>query len=136
MRQFVRYPTDIPIDVRVADISPAKGWGSYMTSVGQGGMSCRVDRAMSVGSVVDIDILSVSPPYQGKGEVVWCRPTGKHFDVGVRFTNHAEAYKSRMVQQVCQIEHYKNLVFEREGRVLDGNQAAAEWIEKYAAEFH
>jgi hypothetical protein len=40
-----------------------------------------------------------------------------------------------MVQQVCQIEHYKNIVYEREGRILDGNEAAAEWIQKHAADF-
>lgn len=134
MRRFVRHPSDIPIAIRATRAQP-DGGGGYMTNVGQGGLACEVDDELRVGCLVDIDILSVNPPYHGSGEVVWCRPREGHFEVGVRFTSHEEAYKSRMVQQVCQIEHYKNLVFEQEGRILDGNQAAAEWIDKYAADF-
>ncbi|HEB28536.1 MAG TPA: PilZ domain-containing protein [Porticoccus sp.] len=136
MRRFIRHPTDIPIDVKVAANLDDAESSCYMTTVSQGGLSCEVASRVRVGSTVDIDILSVSPPYHGTGEIMWCRAIGSHFEVGVRFTNLEEAFKARMVQQVCQIEHYKNIVFEREGRLLDGDQAAAEWIEKYAEEFN
>lgn len=135
MRRFVRHPTDIPIIVRAAAARPAVTPDCAMTSVSQGGFSCTVDQFLEIGSFVDIDIPSVSPSYHGTGEVVWCKPVAHGFEIGVRFTDTTEAFKSRMVQQVCQIEHYKNLVYEREGRVLDGDQAASEWIEKYASYF-
>lgn len=135
MRRYVRHPTDIPIFVRAVETRPLSPPDCSMTSVSQGGFSCRVDNEISVGCRVDIDIPSVSPSYHGTGEVVWCKPRGRGFEIGVRFTDSEEAFKSRMVQQVCQIEHYKNLVFEREGRVIDGNQAASEWIDKYASYF-
>ncbi|MEE8056705.1 MAG: PilZ domain-containing protein [Pseudomonadales bacterium] len=135
MRRFVRHPTDIPIDVNLAIDRPQPETSSHMTTVSRGGLSCEVTDKITVGCQVYIDIPSVSPAYHGTGEVMWCRSKEGHYEIGVRFTNKAEAYKSRMVQQVCQIEHYKNMVFEKEGRILDGDQAAAEWIEKYAAEF-
>lgn len=94
-----------------------------------------VDARFAVGCLVDIDIPSVSPAYHGSGEVVWCESRGGLFEVGLKFTDSEEAFKSRMIQQICQIEHYKKAVFEHEGRVLDGNQAAREWIEKYASTF-
>ena len=40
-----------------------------------------------------------------------------------------------MVEQVCQIEHYRREVLRVEGRVLDAESAAVEWIGRYAAEF-
>ncbi|MFT5579524.1 MAG: hypothetical protein ACI9WS_002283 [Paraglaciecola psychrophila] len=132
MRRFVRHPTDIPIDVMVSSITPQHESDCAMTSLSQGGLSCDVDRPVKMGCKVSIGISSVSPPYQGVGEIVWCRPKADHFEVGVNFTDAEEAFRSRMVQQVCQIEHYKNAVFEKEGRVLGGEQAAQEWIEKYA----
>ena len=135
MRQFVRHPTDIPICVRAEALRAEDLGDCQMTTVSQGGLSCQVDRPFIEGTIVSIDIPSVTPPYHGLGEVVWCLRRGERYELGVRFTDSEEAYKSRMVQQVCQIEHYKNLVFEREGRILDGNQAASEWIEKYAAYF-
>jgi len=135
MRRFVRHPTDIPIDVTVSSIKPQQESDCAMTSLSQGGLACDVAQPVKMGCKVNIDILSVSPPYHGVGEVVWCRSKGDHFEVGVNFTDVEEAFRSRMVQQVCQIEHYKNRVFEQEGRVLDGEQAAQEWIGKYAGEY-
>lgn len=136
MRRFVRHPTDIPIAVRSLQTdAPVDGDTCTMLDVSQGGLACEVAQSFAVGSLVEIHIASVWPEYKGRGEVVWCAAKADRFEIGVAFTDHGEAYKSRMVQQVCQIEHYKNIVFEREGRVLDGDQAAAEWIEKYAADF-
>jgi hypothetical protein len=106
-----------------------------MTTVSQGGMSCELGFPITVGSKININISSVSPPYEGVGEVVWCRENNGGFIVGVRFCDKEEAFKSRMVQQVCQIEVYKKEVLKREGRVLDTNQAAIEWIAKNASEF-
>ena len=40
-----------------------------------------------------------------------------------------------MVEQICHIEHYKSEVLAREGRHLDGEQAAREWIQKFAHGF-
>ncbi len=135
MRRFVRHPTDIPIDVTVSAISPQQESECCMTTVSQGGLSVEVEKKVKVGCRVDIDIPSVSPPYHGSGEVMWCKVKGDHFEVGVHFSGAEEAFRSRMVQQVCQIEHYKNMIFEKEGRSINGEEAAAEWISKYAVDF-
>ncbi len=169
MRRYIRHPVDIPIEVTVASeeaivseaanvservVDAVDSVGSYvdnhdnshdencnLRTISQGGLSCEVAQEFAVGSSVDIDIPSVSPPYHGQGVVVWCKPNGKEnggsvaYEIGVRFIDDEEAFKSRMVQQICQIEHYKNIVFEREGRIIDGNEAAAEWINKYAESF-
>lgn len=135
MRRFVRHPTDIPIIVQEAREQHLESADGALTSVSQGGLSCLVDTHFDVGCLVDIDIPSVSPAYHGTGEVVWCEFRSGRFEVGLRFIDTEEAFKSRMIQQICQIEHYKKTVFENEGRVLDGNQAAQEWIEKYASLF-
>ncbi len=135
MRRFVRHPTDIPIDISVICVGQHEDIHCAMTDVSQGGLSCLVDHAVSVGSFVDVCIHSVSPEYHGQGQVVWCHSENDQYEIGVKFASTNEAFKARMVQQVCQIEHYKNIIYEREGRLLDGNQAAAEWIAKCAADF-
>jgi hypothetical protein len=43
--------------------------------------------------------------------------------------------KPLLVEQVCHIEQYKKEVFLKEGRLLSGDEAAAEWIEKFANQF-
>jgi hypothetical protein len=40
-----------------------------------------------------------------------------------------------MVEQVCSIERYRRLMESEEGRVLTRDEAAQEWIAKYAGRF-
>lgn len=40
-----------------------------------------------------------------------------------------------MVEQVQHIEHYRQEVLRVEGRELDGDSAALEWITRFAAHF-
>jgi hypothetical protein len=44
-------------------------------------------------------------------------------------------FATRMVAQVQHIKHYRQEVLRVEGRVLDDDSAALEWIERYAATF-
>ena len=139
MRQYIRHPADVPIQISIdpnGNGAPAAmGFHGDIVDVSQGGIACEVTQAIQVGALVNVDIDSVSPQYHGKGKVVWCKPKPGCFEVGVCFVDQEEAFRSRMVQQICQIEMYKNMIYEREGRLLDGEEAAQEWINKYAAEF-
>jgi hypothetical protein len=40
-----------------------------------------------------------------------------------------------MVEQVCAIDRYRRQVLEQEGRTLSRDEAASEWITKYAGRF-
>ena len=45
------------------------------------------------------------------------------------------AYSTRMVEQVEHIKHSRQEVLRVEGRVLDDESAALEWITRFAATF-
>ena len=140
MRQYLRYPADVPIllsadPLRRDALNSELDFKGDMLDVCQGGVSLQSSSAVSVGSHVCLTIASVSPTYRGCGKVMWCKKTVNGFDVGISFLDQEEAFRSRMVQQICQIELYKQRVFELEGRLLDGEQAASEWIEKHASYF-
>ncbi|MDY6992513.1 MAG: hypothetical protein SVR94_07890 [Pseudomonadota bacterium] len=45
-----------------------------------------------------------------------------------------DAFRSRMLEQVCQIEKYRQSL-EQQGRTISIEEAAMEWISRYAAEF-
>ena len=132
-RKFIRHPSDIPIE-----FSPADG---SQTTLGQaqdvsfGGLAFHADHCPAPGTIIDLRIPTVSPPFETRGRVVWCRCAGERYEVGVRFLESTDAFKARMVEQICHIEQYKRDVLAREGRRLSGAAAAREWIEKYAAKF-
>lgn len=75
------------------------------------------------------------PPFEARGEVVWCRRVDACYELGIQFSSEADAFAARMVEQLCYIERYRNEVLAREGRVIDSQTAASEWISKFAASF-
>lgn len=138
MRQYIRHPADVPIHISLepnGHAFEALNIRGGMVDISQGGIACEVKAPIKVGCLVNVDIDSVSPKYHGLGKVVWCVEKMGSYEVGVCFLDQEEAFRSRMVQQICQIEVYKNMIYEREGRLLDGDEAATEWIQKHAVEF-
>jgi len=88
-----------------------------------------------VGSLVEFGIPLIKPDYHGRGVVVWRREeSAQQFEVGVRFTSDDEYFRTRMVEQVCQIEDYRQRLALK-GRQLNSEEAALEWIEHYSASF-
>lgn len=133
MREFVRHPSDIPVDIEV--LSDTALHGAQMQDVSTGGLSCRVSSPLAEGTVVAFSVPSISSEFSGTGVVVWCRAYNGFCQLGIEFSCKKDAYQARMVEQVCHIEQYRNDVAANEGRHLSGEEAAEEWIERYAAEF-
>jgi hypothetical protein len=134
LRKFIRHPADIPIEF-CADDEPSASQHGLAHDVSFGGLAFEAEKCPAHGSVIEIRIPMVEPPFETRGQVVWCRKLDGHYEVGVRFLESTDAFKTRMVEQVCHIEQYKRDVLEREGRKLSGSAAAREWISKYAADF-
>jgi hypothetical protein len=132
-RSYLRHPSDIPIDVLPADVDT--GDSRALHNVSHGGLSFSAGRLYSQGEVVRIRIPLVSPVFEALGKVVWCHGSDGHFIVGVEFLDQVDMFRARMVEQICHIEHYKKTLRENEGRHLTSQEAALEWISKYANEF-
>lgn len=133
-RSFIRHPTDIPIRWSLGEIVPPGG--EHLRNISEGGLAFISHHNITVGASIDIHIPVVRPEVSIKGEVVWCRPTDDGCsEVGVRFVDEGQHFKMRMVEQVCHIEQYKKEMFEKEGRSLTSEQAAVEWIKRFAKDF-
>lgn len=133
MRKFIRHPSDIPIEFSIDEL--AVNDREYLNDISFGGLSFRSHAPVKTGAVILIKIPFLNPEFQSRAVVKWCRKRGDAYDVGVAFDDQEEAFKTRMVEQICHIEHYKREVYEKEGRVLTGEEAAVEWIRRYAARF-
>ncbi len=136
MRKFIRHPNCIPIDIAV-DESGSEGDGTTVTlvNVSAGGLAFSLLHPVNVGARLTISMPQVWPDYSASGTVVWCREAQQGFEAGVQFDQPDEAFKARMVAQFCQIEEYRREVRERDGRALSSEEAAREWIVRYAEEF-
>jgi hypothetical protein len=150
MRRFVRHPTGIPIEVSAMEDSaidvsaPEAGAAARsraapirnaLLDVSFGGLAFQFERAVAAGSLVCVRIPTLEPAFESTARVIWCRRSERGFRVGARFLQEQDAFRVRMVEQVCQIESYRQRVRDREHRELSADDAAREWIAKFAARF-
>ena len=132
MRTYLRHPTSIPIQV-CSGISEAPRL--RVRNLSAGGLCFITDVPLKVGTFIEFDIPVAKPDYHGSGVVVWRREqSSAQYEVGVRFTSDDELFRTRMVEQVCQIEDYRQRLALK-GRQLNSEEAALEWIERYSASF-
>lgn len=134
MRQFIRHPVNIPIEVNVtghiaSEIMP------QASDLGAGGLSFHFHQYIEPGTLVSIKIPYTKPAFETDAKVVWCRNRSNGTELGVEFLSADDAFKTRMVEQICHIENYQHAVNRNEGRNLTVEEAATEWVNKYAANF-
>lgn len=132
-REFIRHTAGVPIEVRAVSGDARRRLESV--NVSEGGISFVSDVDYPLGTVIEVRIPEVDPPFQANARVVWTHPEEGRFCIGVAFLDANDAFRARMVEQVCSIERYRREVEANEGRVLDAAEAAAEWIARYAGRF-
>ncbi len=133
MRSYIRHPSDIPIEVLPGEMAPAGD--EHLKNISHGGLAFNSDHPLALGRIIRIRISAVSPCLEVCGKVKWCRQAGEQYEIGLEFLHKDDEFQARMVEQICHIEHYKNQVAANEGRCLSGQEAALEWIAKYAERF-
>ncbi len=133
MREFIRHPSDIPIEYSLGDVVSHER--EYLKDMSHGGLCFRSRICIEKGSVIHVRIPIRKPVFEVDGIVAWCRKSGESYEIGISFGDDKTEFGVRMTEQVCYIEHYKKEILEKDGRNLTGEEAAIEWIEKNAAEF-
>lgn len=132
MRTYIRHPTSIPIQICAGGDDASR---VRVRNLSAGGLCFLTDQPVKVGTIVEFEIPVTKPDYHGRGVIVWRREHAREtYEVGVRFTSDDEYFRTRMVEQVCQIEDYRQRLALK-GRQLTSEEAALEWIARYSGNF-
>ena len=135
-RQYIRHPIDIPIEFILDTAVEPKKKHPFLKNVSQGGLCFISNSKIDIGNGIQIVIPLCQPTFKASGIVAWCQATnGGRFDIGIEFHDESIHFALRMVEQLCHIEQYKLEMLKEEGRELSNEEAAAEWISKYAGQF-
>lgn len=133
MRQYIRHPFDVTIRYTVGEVVSG---GDELKNISEGGLCFHSPEPIAAGSRIRIEIPIEEKPFVANGIVVWCRNREREgYEIGVHFDETAQDFRLRMVEQVCHIKHYQREVLAKEGRQLNNEEAAQEWIKKYARLF-
>ncbi len=130
---FLRHPSDVPINVNA--ISPSMAPDSHRMHAKNIGLAFKNSSFLRCGIFVKITIPIVQPCFELCGYISRCSKRGHAYEVRVLLMSDMDAMRVRMVEQICYIEHYRRSEAENTGRVISGNEAALEWIRKYASSF-
>ena len=133
MRLFIRHPAEIPI--QVSQSGQRTRTHTRARNLSLGGLTFNTNSESEPGTIVNVEISFVSPAFKTQARVVWCKASNGAYELGVEFLNAEDAFRARMVEQVCHIEHYRAEVKLTEGRALGTEEAAKEWISMYASKF-
>jgi Tfp pilus assembly protein PilZ len=133
MRNFIRHPADIPIKIIKHESGDCDR--QPLQDISIGGLRCRLNEPLAIGDEIKIIIDLVKPVLEISGRVVWCRAADTAYELGIEYQGEEDVYRLRMVEQICHIEHYRKEIQIREGRNISSEQAASEWINKFADEF-
>jgi hypothetical protein len=132
-RHVIRHPLEIPIEVQslgaqARDCLPVR-------NTGLAELAFNFPRRINVGEVIMVRIPSINESAEICGKVIWLAKSADGYVIGVSLYSENEAFRMRMLEQICHIEVYRKKVLAGEGRKLTSEEAAAEWVACYAASF-
>ncbi|MHB8426290.1 MAG: PilZ domain-containing protein [Acidiferrobacterales bacterium] len=127
MRNYVRYPSGLPVSVSLEEVVASETL--YLNNISRGGLSFNSMVDLKLGTVIRLRIPPNRPVFEVLGKVAWCKKMSLQYIVGVEFINADEKARIQIIEMVFRIDEYRHKVFDQEGRDLTHQQAALEWIE-------
>lgn len=132
-RSYIRHARGHPIyydqPPRYATQRPSHAEGD------QCGIYFEASRPFHSGSSIHVTIPVRQQEFHFLARICWTQPRRSGYEVGVVFSGKSECFRARMVEQLCYIEAYRESMHSSEGRELDMEAAAMEWITRYAGLF-
>ena len=130
--EFVAHPNELPLKLTAIEDQHFPPCNSERT--GFAGITYLAPLAFDTGTCVQVTLEEIDPNFCVCGRVAWCKQEAEGYLIAIEFPTQEACYSVRMVEQLSQIEHYRRRA-KTEGRRLNYNEAAAEWIQKFAAQF-
>lgn len=133
-RRFIRHPSRVPISYDLPD-GDDRHRDEALRNVSDGGVCFFSREPLEQGATIRLRVPVFSDHFEADGTVAWCRHHGNGFEIGVAFASEQDRFAVRMVEQLCYIEEYRARVEREQGRSMSSEQAAAEWVARFAGEF-
>jgi len=137
-REYIRHPAKVPLVIAPQSTREQLNLPLnhlHIKNVSTGGLSFDSPVEFHTNTVIKIKIPSIKPVFKVNAVVQWCRQIKDQFELGVQFLDTNDAFRVRMVEQICHIGQYRDEAQQRTGRRMTWNKASIEWIEKNGGSF-
>jgi hypothetical protein len=135
-RQFLRHPMDVPL--RCVIRTQADEITGGVRDISDGGAAFFASKKFRKGLAVELSfpVFKDGPAISGK--IVWSMADkdspGSHIN-GVKFADNRDKKMLRLVEQICHIMSYRVMQEHLTGKTMSADEAAREWLGKYADTF-
>ena len=136
IRRYIRQVTGMPIEVSLDYRPDYQADDDTITNISLGGLCFIASDRLEVDESIQVRVPLINPDSSLNGRVVWCNKSTAGYEVGLEFDDPEEVERLKMIEQICQIEKFRQEVERRDGRKLNSEDAAREWITTYAGEFN
>lgn len=133
-RKFYRHPVSVPIEYHEKQV---RAGHSATVDISEGGISFLAERFIAKGSAINLKIPVGDQMFAIEGQVAYSNrvPTLNRFKTGVAFTNPSHAFRAKLVEEMVQINLFREKLSREENRAITEEEASQRWVEKYAKRF-
>ncbi len=122
----IHHPEEFPIEL---DSYPPEASQSTASSLQ---LMCSSNTPYHFGDKVRIKIPDIAEHLEVYGVVNSCISAAQGYDISISFCDDDARMRIRMLEQLCYIQRYRRHILQSEGRSLNDQDAALEWIGRYA----
>lgn len=135
IRRRVRLVTGIPVEVTLDYSDNLGADDDTITNISLGGLALLAEDPVDINESLKVRCPILSNDSQLSGKVIWCEKSQHGYEIGLEFDDPAEIERMRIIDQIIDIEEFRNRVAKQEGRNLGSEQAAREWVSQYTGKF-
>ncbi len=133
MGNCIQHPESIPVELKILTNS------KFSNVSDRGPLNLKLqfpsNDLLEPGTIVEINFPVRKNPFNVTAIVETCEANNGIYNVKVYFPDRNNEFRARLIEQVCYIERYRAEILNNEGRELSGQEAAVEWISKFASNF-
>ncbi len=133
IRKHGRHITGVPIEVSSAqvpvDVDDCED--ATITNISLGGLSFTANARLDIANPIEVHFPVLREDRVLGARVVWCEKMPRGYEVGLEFDHPEEIDRLKLVEHICHIENYRKEIESREGRKINSEQAALEWVSRF-----
>lgn len=133
-RRFYRHPLSIPIGFQEKQARSSHG---PSVDISEGGICFLAERFLAKGAEINLKIPVGDRVFTIQGQVAYSNrlPNLNRFKTGVLFLNANDAFRAKLAEEMLQIKIFREKISKEQGREFTEEEAARQWIDKYAKKF-
>ena len=132
MTPFIEHPRCVPVSLCATSARPFRNVNS--ASRHNGGIELFSHLGYMPGTALEVRVCIEGQQLCYRGLVVWRRHTEAGYELGLVFASDRDAFRARMVEQLCHIEAWRRR-HTGSGIPVEFEMAAAQWIARQSAGF-